>query len=763
MVILILFNLKAYAQIITDLTEEPKINPGKIKIISVKVKNEFKESKTIRPVINLPDSLNLIFPIKKFKIEPFNSKKINMIIQSSNRSKAGLKVIKLNLMTKEKSYHKRIRLHMNKKEILVIKPSEVPDYINKVFSVKLKIINKGNTVRILKIKSNHNFKIKTKRILIKPFKSKNIKLQCKSKHNKENPILNIRAVDQNNKSINLLYKKLTAINQQMSINEYDNYLDYKYIQNHKKKITKKWLLHTEINANTFMMVSKNAFNLRKVQDNYNWQLGTDYNKSFKLKANAVQTNNIKFSYTNNEKQNLSSIFYTDFQKEIGAGLKYNTKELDAYLESKKIRERNLNYYFKLHYKGKTKKVSFRSYKIGQNQFQDFNIINDINQKSKIRLSLINKTEICCKQKKYISYTYKNLNKKIKLQYKNIKNKKGLNQKFKIKMEKYKTQEDFKQFITLNLINNKSYFNIEDIAYGLKNKNYYFTLKKDFLNSQKKLKYKLSRIFRKKRYRVKLSVNNFGLKKLNLSAELNYQFNNGKELSFSGKLNYNQAKKILNKYIKIGFFIPFTIKLPDFKQNKIEGQVITAEGQVLEDVVLSINGIKVKTKQDGNFVCYLNKKSKLNIRLLDLNKYQGKYVIKKTDPYLSKEYNNKNIKVRLVKYGKLKVNINKTEQGANEYLNKIQNKRKTDLYLKLYNDEHYFIKRYRGKSPIVFKKIPPGKYNILIENHSHKYKYIKENNTIEIKSGLNNIKLKEIKRKRINFQAEEKLEKLEVEN
>lgn len=760
----ILLSSQANAKLAINVPEKQVVKPGQLKVISIEIKNESKKVQDIKPALSCPKDWKLLIPLSKFKLPALRSKKINLIIQIPKHANAGPKQLNLGLITNNRKYDKNIKFIIKKIKNLKTGYAEVPKYVEKNFKVKFELINKGNTTRELTFFSNELFTIKNKKIEIKPYKNRLIEIKCKNNTPVEKPLLIIKARDQHGKLINIIYKKVQVLNNK-KYNIYKNYLKYTFNHNGDKKIKRSWILNSEINNNLSLKLSNKIFNLKQKQDSYYWQLGTDYNPRFKLAGTKSADKHLRFSYSNNKDKAFKRSIYTDFNSELGAVVNLKSKRFNIYAETKKSKERSIDYYLNTHYKYINNHLNLHTHKIAEYYFRDLKLLNNINKNNRIYLGY------SCQlwpssiiKKKYFRYIYDNIKNRLNLEYRTIHNKKSSIKKFKISKTKRNIWNNFDQVITLQLKDKSQNYHIDTLSYQVSNEKYCFLLEKQFRDEHSKLFYRLTRVFNKSQINARISVDNFGKKQINLNGELDCHLRTGQEVSLNGKLIYDQINKKSYNQISMGILIPFTLKLPERKNKKVCGRVITSQGENVRGAIISINGVKVKTGQMGKFKCYVKGKQDLIIKVLDLGRYSEKYLMSKTNPYLIENYNNKPLKLKLVRYGSLQVDIKKQlKQRQNKYLQAIRDKAEGEVYIKLYNKDNCFIKKYKGHSPLKFDKIPPDRYKLSIENNSNKYNYTLKRKVIKINSGKNRVKIKQKIKNNQDLKIKEGIEEIKIKN
>ncbi len=719
--------------------------------------------KDIKPVLTCPKRWKLLIPLNKIKLPALKSKKINLIIQIPKKAKAGPKKLNLKLISKHRKYDRNININIKKIMSLETGYIEVPRYVEKNFKVKFELTNKGNTVRKIKFFSNDLFNIKKKKIEIKPFENKLIEIKCRSNTPLENPVLSIKARAQNGKIINVVHEKIQVLNNN-KFKIFKNHLKYIFRSNKGSYIKRNWFLKTEIKPDLSLNLSNNQLNLQQEQDSYHWQLGTDYNPRFKLAGTKTDQDHLKFSYLNHKDNNFKKALYTDFSKELGTVLNLKEKRINIYAEAKKRKEKSIDYYLKTHYKKDDNHLYLHAHKNAGNIFENIKYIKKLNKNSRFSLGYsrhFRPTSIT--KKKYFRYVYDKIKNKLSLEYRSIHNKNRVIKKYKISKIKSNIWNNFDQIVTLKVKDNSKNYRIEGLQYKLSNKNYRFLLKKQALNGQNKLFFKLTRIFKRNQINARISADNFGTDQINLTGELDYHFKTGPKISLSGKVIYNPTEKKIDKYIKMGLLIPFTLKLPERKSKEVKGRVITRQGERAKGVILSINGVKVKTDNKGKFNCYVKAKQDLLIKVLDLGEYSEQYVMSKDLPYFIENYNNAPLKLKLIKYGSLQIEIKKNEKSQNKYLKAIQSKEKGKVYVKLQNKYNYFIQKYKDHSSLKFDRIPPGRYKIMIKNNSNKYDYTLKRKVIRIQSGDNSLKIRQVRKNNLNLKLKEATEELQIKN
>ncbi len=668
----------------------------------------------------------------------------------------------LKLVTNSRNYDRNI--NFNIKEIVSLETGyiEVPQYVEKNFRVKFELTNKGNTPRKITFFSNDLFTIKKKKIEIKPFENKIIEIKCTSNSQLEKPVLSIKARAKNGKIINIIHEKIHVLNNK-KINIYKNHLKYTFTSNKGSYIERNWFLKTEINSDLSLKLSNNQFNLQQEKDSYHWRLGTDYDTRFKLAGTKTDQDRLKFSYLNHKDNNFKKALYTDFSKELGTVLNLKNSRINIYAEAKKRKEKSINYYLKTHYQKDDDHLYLNTNQIAANNLKYIKFIKKLNENSRVILGYSWRfRSASITKKKYFRYVYDKIKNKFKLEYRTIRNKKRFIKKFKISKVKRNSWNNFDQVVTLKINDNSKNYHIEALHYQLRNERYRFLLEKHF-HGKNKLYYRLTRIFNINQINARFSTDNFGTNRVNLSGELDYHFKSGPKISLSGKAIYNPTEKKFDKYIKMGILVPFTLKLPERKSKEVRGQLITGQGENVKGAILSINGVTVKTDNKGKFNCYVKAKQDLLIKVLDLGEYSERYVMSKDLPYFIENYNNKPLKLKLIKYGSLQVEIKKSEKRQNRYLKAIQSKEKDKVYVKLHNRDNYFIKKYKDHSPLKFDRIPPGRYRITIESNSNKYDYTLKRKVIRIKSGDNRLKIRQVRKNNLNLKLKEATEELQIKN
>ena len=299
----------------------------------------------------------------------------------------------------------------------------------------------------------------------------------------------------------------------------------------------------------------------------------------------------------------------------------------------------------------------------------------------------------------------------------------------------------------------------EFKFILKNNKNKFLIKKDYKNRygleyQRKFKYKYGKL--------KLGINNYGNAKLNIKARKEL-FINGQEYYFAGKLSYKSNNSYKIKKFMFGLNIPFTFKTENKQQNKVVG-MIRGDPKKLGSLILDINGQKVKTKSDGSFTAYIPPSKKILIQTVDLGRYRGKYLLRENFPVTIENYSKEIIYLDLIEYGNLNVRFKKTNYKSNSYLKVIaDNKKQIRGTIVLYNKDHIFFKKLKGKNEVSFKSIPPGQYILKSKNNSVKNNYEFKKMNIEISPGNNQITIKKPYYKNQQFKIEKDTEKIKINN
>jgi hypothetical protein len=122
-----------------------------------------------------------------------------------------------------------------------------------------------------------------------------------------------------------------------------------------------------------------------------------------------------------------------------------------------------------------------------------------------------------------------------------------------------------------------------------------------------------------------------------------------------------------------------------------------------------------------------------------------------------------LKFNLIKYGSLTLKFKKPIKQTNKYLRDLRKDKKERAYIRLHNRQNYFIKEYKGDPFLIFKKIPPGNYQITVDNISEKYLYSITSNKIKICPGKNILTVKKAHFNRPQLNLKEKPENLKIKD
>ncbi len=764
-IIMLLIPLKINGQILIDTPVNFSANPGELKVIKVKVTNKNTEVKKIKPVLKKPDGLKLLIPLKKFNLKPNESRILNLIIQIPQKSEAGHKFARLILSTSGQNYHKKLGIKINKNEKIESKVINLPKYVEKSFEMKIKIENQGNTVRKLKITSDSLVEIDNQKVHLNPFQSKIVKIKCNIKSNRDNLLLNIGAVDNNGEDINLISKKVKVLYNKSRYITYQNYLNLNYLKNNNGLNQMSWSLKSRLSKNTELELKPTKFNIIKTNKKSTLQLGMDYNNKIKLGNNKNKSNDLKVTFLNKKKKQFNYLLYTDFKNELGTAVKYHKEKFNTYLEIKKNPDRSSDYYLNTNWFNKDSLLYIRHYKVNKNKYYNMSFFKFFKKRHHFSLGWNRKHfSSSVVDQNFIRYTFnKAKNRQWIVDYRWQGTQENNLEEIQITRGDFQKENDKKNYITFNLIKNRSQnsFEPEAIKLNLLSGKYRLIIKKSFVDSQKSLEYRLNRYFQKENWMGRLTFDNYGHNKTNLKGSADFYFKNDTRITLTGQLSYHSKQDGLEKTLQVSTLIPFKIKRKPFHRQKVKGKILIAGKQAAKNIVLSVNKRKVKTNEQGIFSCSVNTDQPLIIKVIDLGKYMGRYILKQSSPYIIKDYKGEILKFNLIKYGSLNLTFQKPDEKTNKYLEGLKKDIKERAYISLYNEQEYFIKEYNGENTIKFKQIPPGIYQIKIKNLSDNYLYQLTRNKLEIKSGKNILTVKKSYLNRPQLKLKEKPENLKI--
>jgi hypothetical protein len=181
---------------------------------------------------------------------------------------------------------------------------------------------------------------------------------------------------------------------------------------------------------------------------------------------------------------------------------------------------------------------------------------------------------------------------------------------------------------------------------------------------------------------------------------------------------------------------------------------------LAGIVFDVNGKKIKTDKKGNFSLKTTINQKLKVEVVDLGKFKGNYFLQPQSQILTDNYKGEKIGFKLVKYTNLKVGFKRIKTTIDKY---IESKDKELIYVRLYNKENEYIKKYEGEQEINFNKIKPGIYNLAIENIYSPFGYNNKIREVKITTSNNKIVVKKKRKNSNKFEKESKIIRLKVKN
>lgn len=756
--ILLIIPRPVKAELEINILEDTTLKPGELKIVKINIKNTSNTKQTISPELELPKNWKLIIPLNGLTIGPKRSKKMNILLQSPKIIRAAIYPLNLLLKTSDKDYN--IEVPVKIKEIFEtdVKVVKAPRYIEEEFAIKLRLINKGNTSRRFKIVSNNIVAIDKAKIFLNSFESKIITLNCRIREYESEEIgLNIRAVDEFKKSISLFNDKVIILEPDRNFKKYESHLNFRVVKKGNES-QNYWGLKTLLDKKSFLEVGNDYFNYYRRNRKTRWQFGTEYLDRIKLKELSGKNNNVKTSYEFSPNNKFKNIVYTDFTNEIGVGFSKHLEHNFYYLELKNNKYGRIDYYFNTSIRKENYQFNYKRYKLKENNQINSFLRYEMNKNNNLKASFNKVSSTKITNKKYLRYNHQGINKRITIDYAVLKRQNKNSTMWRLSRKDIDIIGDYFLYSSLKFKKIVDKWKPE-FKLTLQNNNNKFLIKKDY---KKRYGLEFQKNFKYKHGKFQVGINNYGSTKFNINAKNEFIIN-GKEIYFTGNLSYDSNNSFKIKKIKLGINLPFTVKLEKRHQNKVAGK-IRGDLNNLEGLILDINGQKVKTEADGSFTAYIPSTKRISIKGVDLGRYTGKYLLRPNLPYLIENYSGGTIFLDLIKYGNLKLTFTKSDYENNPYLKAITNKKKQEKgRIILYNNQHTFLKEFKGEKEIILKNIPPGQYVIKMENKSTRYNYKFKNKNIEIRPGDNQISIEKYPLNEQGLKIEEEIEKIKIIN
>ncbi|MCF8001047.1 MAG: hypothetical protein K9K76_04225 [Halanaerobiales bacterium] len=756
--ILLIIPRPVKADLKINIPQNITMEPGELKIIKINIENSALTKQNINPDLELPNNWKLIIPLKRFSIDSKARKNMNILLQAPRKIRSSLYPLNLLIETENKNYKKQIPVKIKEIYSTKIKVVKAPKFIEKEFEIKLNLINKGNIPRHFTMINNNTVTVDKSNIFLNPFESKIISFKGRIKEKADDKIrLNIRAEDNLNKIITLFNDTVIILESDGKFKKYNSSLNFRMVKE-KEKYKKIWKLKTSLKKKRFLEIGNNSFNYYQKNKKTSWQFGTEYFDIVKLKESTEENNNAKISLEFAQNKKITNFVYTDFTNEVGVGFfKYLDSNFYAF-ELKNNKVGRIDYYFNTSIRKDNYQFNYKSSKLNKNKQVNTFFRYAVNKNNNLKVGFNNLNLNKINNKMYLRYYHQEKNKRITLDYNVLKTRGknttvwGISRKDIDIIDKYFLYSSLK----FHKFENKWKPEFKLILKNNKNK---FLIKKEY---KKKYNVEYQRKFNYKNSKLKIGINNYGSTKFNINAK-NELFINGKDYYFAGKLSYNSNNTLEVKNFTVGISIPFTVKIEDKQRNKVVGK-IRGTPKNLGGLILNINGQKVKTKTDGSFTAYIPPSQTVLIKIVDLGRYKGKYLLKEGPPISIENYSKEIIFLDMIKYGNLNLNFKTNNYKNDSYLKFITEDEKQDRgTIVLYNKEHTFFKKFNGDNEINFKNIPPGQYILKVDNNSVKHNYEFEKKNIEISPGKNQITIKKPYYKNQQFKIEKETEKIKINN
>jgi|GEM_PF-2663280 hypothetical protein len=729
---------------------------GELKDVRVKIINNSNKNLRLQFGYLLSKGWEIIISPKMINLLCGESKFINVFLKAPAEVTAGDYHLKFILKNKEIEYIKKFKLNVKKVNDLKINLVKRPKYINKEFNLQLFVENRGNTKRKLSFKGN-NISIKNDGLILNPFEKKKVLLRCKLDSISKKPYISIFAESRNGKRYSIYNRKATLLNYSENSKYLKSILKLNYYYDNNKKGNKVWKLKTYFNQDSYLTLKANSFRIQYKNKNGLWQIGRRYFNSFvQLGNQGIKSNRLKLSYQNNFNSKNKRIIYTNFNNEIAIGNYYKDNNKYYYLELNASKN-HLNHYFKGRWKGRDISYKIKNYKKTDNILYNIEVKKKLKNKDIFKMGYYSKDN---QHKKYFRYINDTINNKMTY---------GYSLKTTDRYEKKKilyineNERQLSKIIKFDYgINN--YFYKKDkkyLAFMFKIDSYRMNLKiNDFLKDNN-IKFKLSKFIKSNKLNSLVIIDNYNGLGLGLENKFNYRIDSQKKLSFEGYYSYNFKKQKFYSKINFGLSIPLTFVYKDRKED-----LITLEARVKDDnkdlagIVFDVNGKKIKTDKKGNFSLKTTINQKLKVEVVDLGKFKGNYFLQPQSQILTDNYKGEKIGFKLVKYTNLKVGFKRIKTTIDKY---IESKDKELIYVRLYNKENEYIKKYEGEQEINFNKIKPGIYNLAIENIYSPFGYNNKIREVKITTSNNKIVVKKKRKNSNKFEKESKIIRLKVKN